>query len=188
VRRLFGDAAVKRSRGMFLLDLPVTDLGRRVSEITAQAMTRAAALEQGPGRASRAYAAEATAIVALVDEALAILAEGPFLQWCESQWAAELRSSYRSDGQQLGLLGARLMDTLGRRDDVARLCRLVIALDRYDERGWACLVEHKLRQGLPPEAIAIYHEYEALIREELAAEPSADLQRLVRPLLERQRA
>jgi len=166
LRRLFGDGCLSRAGPTLALEMPIEDLARRASSLTA------AALAGGP-------AADPDYLLGVVEEGMALFAKGPYLAWCESEWAMVERSRLQAEAQRLGLLGAALYEQQGRYDDATRLCRQVIDLDQYDERGWTCLVRVALARGRIADARSQYSEYAALVQADLGTRPPPDLRRLV---------
>jgi DNA-binding SARP family transcriptional activator len=166
LRRLLGDSCFAQARRTLAFELQVEDMARRASELCA------AALAKGAG-------ANPEQQLALVEEGMVLFAEGPYLAWCDSAWAAVERNRLQAEAQRLGLLGAALHEQQGRYDDATRLCRQVIGFDQYDERGWTQLIRAALARGRAAEARAAYREYAALLQADLATRPPADLLRLV---------
>jgi DNA-binding SARP family transcriptional activator len=159
-----------RARSIVALRFPVSDCGRRVAELCETAF----ASGQPPDDPD-----EAAALAALIDEAFGYLSEGPFLAWSDSPWAVVSRARYLQEGQRLGMLGVKLYTTLQRHDELVWLCRRVIALDPFDEQGWAALMRFYVQSGRSAEAMAAFREYAAILSEELGIAPSLELRRLV---------
>ncbi len=120
--------------------------------------------------------------VAAGERALALVAPGMFMEWCDSMWATSLRAHYTELALSTLLETAALYDGLGRTEDGAATLRKAVAVDPLDERPRLALVRSLAGQGMVQQAVSEYREYRDLVHHELDAEPSAELRRFVATL------
>lgn len=164
LRRVLGDEGWGKRERMYGLRMPIEDDEQRFHAAVARALD---AGEPAGGR------------VAAAEEALAVVGEGGYLEWCDSPWAMSARNQTARRALDAALALARLCAESGRDEDAVAAYRRAIALDPLGERPRRALLRHLLRTGKPRAARREYDDYTRLVRAELGAEPSPELQAVV---------
>jgi len=113
------------------------------------------------------------------EEALALVGEGGFLEWCESQWVVEARPPTRRLALKVALALSRLYAELGRAEDALAAARRAIALEPLEEEPRRRLIGLLAAADQVDAALREYRAYRDLAREELGVAPSPGLRRLV---------
>jgi DNA-binding SARP family transcriptional activator len=163
LRRVLGERSWSIRGGSYALNLAIEDDGLRFE---SQAVV---ALGSGP-ELERLTASE---------QALALVSVGGCLEWCDSMWAAALRARIGHLSMSVALVLARLYEQLDRHEEAIAACRKAIAIDPLDEAPRLAIMRCLSAHGRVQAAIAEYREYRALLREELATEPSMELRKFV---------
>lgn len=168
LRRLIGERTWGPRGGRYGLRLRV--------ESTERDFEHCAALALGDG-------AECDRLAA-AERALAILGDGQYLPWCESEWAAAARTRLVALGIQVALAAADIAQALGRPADAQSACRRAIALDPLGEEPRRVLIRSLRGQGQAAQARAEYDAYSTVLAEELGVAPPSDLRSLVAAKME----
>lgn len=119
------------------------------------------------------------------ERALDLMGAEGYLPWCDSMWAATERARILSAAMMVALRLAELYQELDRPQDAIGACRRAMDADPFDEAPRLALLLHLAAAGLVKEALREYRAYRRLLRDELAAEPSAELTQLARTIHDR---
>ena len=173
VRRAIGSDALGRG-GRYRLSLP-RDV-RVDLEVARDAIHRAESAAAG----SDWQGAWAPAQVAL------ITAGRDFLPGEESPWIAETRRSLRElENRALECYAAASLGVGGTELPIAeRTARRLVEREPFHESGHRLLMETLVAQGNVADALLVYEQLSAVLREELGADPSPATKELHRSLLE----
>jgi DNA-binding SARP family transcriptional activator len=117
--------------------------------------------------------------LAAAERAMALVGTGGYLEWCESLWAEQERTLVQQRAVHTALALARMYEELNRIDDALAACKQAITFEALEEAPRVALIRLLAGQGRLAAALQEYKEYQALAREELGAEPSAELRRLI---------
>jgi DNA-binding SARP family transcriptional activator len=166
LRRLLGEDSWGRQAGHYALRVPVHDESRRFDELAAAALG-------GDHPVARVEAAE---------QALAIASPGGYLEWCDSLWATTERIRVVHDIATVALVAAQIYDRLGRSQDAIAACRRAVLAEPLEEAPRKALIRQLAACGDIGVAVQEYMAYRALLHEEMAVEPSAELRALAMDL------
>lgn len=162
IRRLLGEESWGPRGGLYGLHVTVHDDGREFD--------RAAAAALGDGAMTQRLSA--------AEHALALAGTGGYLEWCDSLWASAERTRVGDQIAAVALAAAQLYEQLGRPQDAIAACRKAVAADPFDEAPRKALLRQLVACGEAGAAVSEYQDYQSLLREELAAEPSSELRTL----------
>ena len=163
LHRVLGDQGWQARGGLYAIGLPLIDEGTLFTAAADQA--------RGAGPIPDRVAAG--------EQALDLFGAGGYLEWCETDWVAEQRARTRRLAVATCVALAGLYEQAGRLDEARAVCERAISLEPLEEGPRRALIRVLAGQGRMAGARQVYRDYQALIHEELGAQPSADLRRLV---------
>lgn len=169
LRRVLGDQSWKPRGGAYTLQMPFEDDGRCFDDAAAAALREGLLLER----------------LGAAEQALEVYGAGGYLEWCDSLWAEEERARLAAQATRVALALAGIYSELNRHDDAIETCRRAAALDPFDEAPRLALLRALADAQRIPAALREYHDYQRLLHDELAAEPSDELRALATELSRR---
>ena len=159
LRRVLGERNWGPRNGAYALRLTVGDDGREFDEAVTVALGSGSAIER----------------ISAAERALDLVGEGGYLEWCDTLWAVTERARVAGRSIAVALAAAELYMELGRSQDALATCRRAIAFDSLDEAPRLALLRILVAVDQVDTAAREYNAYQLLLRDELAAEPSAEL-------------
>jgi ATP/maltotriose-dependent transcriptional regulator MalT/DNA-binding SARP family transcriptional activator len=163
LRRVLGERNWHLRKSGYQLGPGVRDTGRQFEAAALACQSEAPDLDR----------------LAAAESALELSAPGPFLDWCDSQWVQPIRADYDGMALRAAMVAGGIYEHLGRTEEALATYRRAIASEPLDEQPRLALIRCLSANGQLQAAITEYRQYRALLREELAEEPSPALRQLV---------
>ncbi len=159
LRRVLGERNWGPRNGAYALRLTVRDDGRGFDEAVTVALGSGPTIERLAG----------------AERALDLVGAGGYLEWCDTLWAVTERARVADRSIAVALAAAELYMRLDCSQDALTTCRRAIAFDSLDEAPRLALLRILVAIDQVDTAAREYNAYRLLLRDELAAEPSAEL-------------
>lgn len=130
-----------------------------------------AAVELAASEAAKPQSARRQALQRAIDAY-----HGDLLPSCYDEWIAEPREHLRRQAQQACRRLVQLLEDDRRYKDARQYAHRLLALDRFDETTYLCLMRLHTLNNDRAAALRLYHECAALLERELDAPPGDELQ------------